>query len=99
MADATTPLASALAQARFWTLDRVADALTDVTEPAVRRKAQTGEGLGDGDARRYFLALQVDDHHFVFAIAGVEHREPTTAGMQGEVDREITDDQLLAGRS
>src|SRR2546423_6870030 len=67
MADATTPLASALAQPQFWTLDRVADALGTGprgTTPLTRISTDTRH-IGEGDC---FLALKgesFDAHDFL----------------------------------
>ena len=51
MADAATPQASALEQPRFWTLDRVADALGDGPRgtAALVRIATDTRGVGAGD--------------------------------------------------
>src|SRR5215212_6118863 len=57
MADAATPQASALEQPRFWTLDRVADALGDGPRgpTALTRIATDTRGIGPGDC---FVALK-----------------------------------------
>ncbi|MDB4883956.1 MAG: UDP-N-acetylmuramoylalanyl-D-glutamyl-2,6-diaminopimelate/D-alanyl-D-alanyl ligase [Gemmatimonadetes bacterium] len=57
MADAATPQASALEQPRFWTLDRVADALGDGPRGSavLTRIATDTRGIGAGDC---FVALR-----------------------------------------
>ena len=67
MADAATPLASALAQPKFWTLDRLADALGDgprgTTE--ITRISTDTRSVAPGSC---FLALRgenFDAHNFL----------------------------------
>ena len=67
MADAATPQASALEQPRFWTLDRVADALGDGPRgpTALARIATDTRSVGAGDC---FVALKgekFDAHDFL----------------------------------
>ena len=67
MADVTTPLASALAQPQFWTLDRIADALGAGPRGDVplARIATDTRSVGAGDA---FVALKgesFDAHDFL----------------------------------
>jgi UDP-N-acetylmuramoyl-tripeptide--D-alanyl-D-alanine ligase len=67
MADATTPLASALAQPKFWTLDRVAEALGGGPRGAARlpRISTDTRHISAGDC---FLALKgesFDAHDFL----------------------------------
>jgi UDP-N-acetylmuramoyl-tripeptide--D-alanyl-D-alanine ligase len=67
MADATTPQASALAQPKFWTLDRIADALGAGPRGAAKlaRIATDTRTVATGDA---FLALKgetFDAHDFL----------------------------------
>ena len=67
MADAATPQASALQQPRFWTLDRVADALGDGPRgpTALTRIATDTRSVGAGDC---FVALKgekFDAHAFL----------------------------------
>src|SRR4051812_20850227 len=70
MADAATPQASALQQPRFWTLDRVADALGDGPRgpTALTRIATDTRSVGAGDC---FVALKGDtfDAHAFLADA------------------------------
>src|SRR5206468_10457578 len=42
--------------------------------------------------------LRVDDDDFVIAIARVQDREVTAIGMDGDIDREIAEFKLCAGR-
>jgi len=89
MADAATPQASALEQPRFWTLDRVADALGDGpqgTTPFTRVATDT-RGIAAGDL---FVALKgdkFDAHDFLAdavakgATALVVHDARRTAGL------------------
>lgn len=67
MADVTTPLASALAQPQFWTLDRIADALGAGPrgDVSLARIATDTRSVGAGDA---FVALKgesFDAHDFL----------------------------------
>ena len=65
---------------------------------AVGRKAQAVEGLVEEDAGGLLCAAQVHDDDFVIAVAGVEGGEPFAAGVQGEVDGEVAEQQRFAGR-
>ena len=60
MADAATPQASALEQPRFWTLDRVADALGDGPRgpTALVRIATDTRSVGTGDLWRELKAAR-----------------------------------------
>ncbi len=69
MADATTPQASALEQPRFWTLDRIADALGDGPQgpTALSRISTDTRHVGQGSC---FVALhgeKFDAHDFLAA--------------------------------
>jgi UDP-N-acetylmuramoyl-tripeptide--D-alanyl-D-alanine ligase len=89
MADAATPQASALEQPRFWTLDRVADALSDGPRgpTALTRIATDTRSVGAGDC---FVALKgekFDAHAFLAdavgkgAAAVVVHDASRAAGL------------------
>ena len=45
-----------------------------------------------------FWSLEIDDHHLVLAVAGVQHGEPAAAWVQSQVDRKVAKYELLAGR-
>ena len=89
MADAATPLASALEQPRFWTLDRIADALGDGPRGTtwLTRIATDTRGVGQGDC---FVALRgekFDAHDYLAeavqkgATALVVHDATRAAGL------------------
>ena len=89
MADAATPQASALEQPRFWTLDRVADALGDGPRgpTALTRIATDTRSIGAGDC---FVALEgekFDAHDYLAdavakgAAALVVHDARRAAGL------------------
>ncbi|HEV7993200.1 MAG TPA: UDP-N-acetylmuramoyl-tripeptide--D-alanyl-D-alanine ligase [Gemmatimonadaceae bacterium] len=89
MADAATPQASALEQPRFWTLDRVADALGDGPRgpTALARIATDTRAIGAGDC---FVALKgetFDAHDYLAeavakgAAALVVHDVTRVAGL------------------
>ncbi|MEO8561988.1 MAG: UDP-N-acetylmuramoyl-tripeptide--D-alanyl-D-alanine ligase [bacterium] len=102
MADAATPPASALEQPRFWTLDRVADALGDGPRgpTELTRVATDTRGIGAGDL---FVALKgekFDAHDYLSdavakgAAALVVHDAPRAAGLGVPVY--VVDDTLRA---
>jgi UDP-N-acetylmuramoyl-tripeptide--D-alanyl-D-alanine ligase len=102
MADAATPLASALEQPRFWTLDRVAVALGDGPRgtTSLTRIATDTRSIGQGDC---FVALEgekFDAHDYLAdavqkgATALVVHDAARTAGLGVPVY--VVDDTLRA---
>ena len=102
MADAATPQASALEQPRFWTLDRIADALGDGPrgQTELTRIATDTRGVGAGDC---FVALKgekFDAHDYLAdavqkgAAALIVHDAQRAAGLGVPVY--AVDDTLVA---
>src|SRR4051812_10587834 len=64
---------------------------------AVARKCQTVEGLVDFGARNDLRFGDVEDEHFVWAVARMKDRGVFAIGMNRDVDGKITHYQVLAG--
>jgi UDP-N-acetylmuramoyl-tripeptide--D-alanyl-D-alanine ligase len=102
MADAATPQASALEQPRFWTLDRVADALGDGPRgpTALTRIATDTRSVGSGDCFVALKGAKFDAHEYLAeavqkgAAALVVHHATRAAGLGVPVY--VVDDTLLA---
>ena len=56
---------------------------------ALRRKAEAVEGLIDGHPASDLGPPEIDEHHFMGSIPGVEDGKPLAAGMQCQVDGEV----------
>src|SRR5262249_43537866 len=61
---------------------------------AVGREAESVERLVEGGAADDPLPLQVNDDDLVLAVAAVQGGQPAAVGMQGEVDREVAEEDL-----